>query len=136
MSARGPHDDLDAAKAIVVAGLEAMGRGDLDSCRDLVNDEVEHITRDGALRGPGRLLDELSTQLERWRIDYELKELIDAGDGALIALVDVKRFDRAAGKLEWKAWPAFVVRILDGKVVFFEGYVDRRKAISTLRKTP
>jgi hypothetical protein len=54
------------------------------------------------------------------------------GDGALIAILKVERRNRENGKSSGRAWPALVVRILDGKVVFFEGYIDRRKAIDDL----
>jgi ketosteroid isomerase-like protein len=132
MGARGPHDDVDSAKAVVDAALRAMNEGDVATGRALIDDDLEHVTRDGVVHGPGRLFEEFGTQLERWQIAYELEELIDAGEGALIAIVKVERRNRESGEVEWKAWPALVVRILNGKVIFFEGYVDRRKAIEDL----
>jgi ketosteroid isomerase-like protein len=132
MGARGPHDDLDAAKATLAAALEAMNEGDVAAGRALVAADIEHVTRDGVVHGPDRLLEEFATQLERWKITYELEELIDASEGALIAIVKVERRNRESGEVEWKAWPALVVRIFEGRVVFLEGYVDRRKAIEDL----
>lgn len=132
MGARGPHDGLDAARAVVAAGLEAMNSGDVEAAMACVAEDLEHVTRDGVVRGPARLNGELSTQLQRWKIDYELEELVDAGDGALVALLEVERRDRESDRLDWKAWPAIVLRVKDDRVVFLEGYVDRRKALDDL----
>jgi hypothetical protein len=41
-------------------------------------------------------------------------------------------FHGGSGDVVWKAWPAAVVRVLDGKLAFFEGYVDRRAALAAL----
>jgi hypothetical protein len=46
MGARGPHDDLDAARGVVAAALESMNKGDVAAGRALVDDGLEYITRD------------------------------------------------------------------------------------------
>lgn len=135
MGARGPHDDFDDARAVVLAALEAINRGDVEAARRFADESLEHVTRDGVVHGPDRAASELSTQLERWSVSYELNELVDAGDGALVALLRVERRDRQSGDLDWKAWPALVVRVEGGKVVFLEGYVDRQKAFAELGVT-
>lgn len=132
MGARGPHDDPESARAVVVAAIAAINRADLDAAPQFVDENLEHVTRDGVLHGSERLLGDFAAQLERWEIAYELEELVDAGDGALIAICKVERRNRESGDLEWKAWPALVMRVSGGRIVFFEGYVDRRKAFKDL----
>jgi hypothetical protein len=58
--------------------------------------------------------------------------LRDAGAGALVAMMEVERRERETGKVALQAWPAIVVRVKGGRVVFIEGYVDRRKALAAL----
>lgn len=91
MGARGPHDDLDAAKAVVGVAIKAMNQGDVVAGRALVDESLEHVTCDGVVHGPDRLFEEFRTQVDRWRIDYELEELVDAGDGVLITMLKVER---------------------------------------------
>jgi ketosteroid isomerase-like protein len=136
MAARGPHDDFDAAKAVVIATVAAINSADFDEGARLIDENVEHVTRDGVLHGSERMLGDFAAQLERWEIAYELEDLIDAGDGALVAACKVERRNRESGYLDWKAWPALVLRIHGGKIVFLEGYVDRRKAFDDLGVAP
>ena len=69
--------------------------------------------------------------MEEWRVEVEIEEIVDAGEGAIV-LNKVRRIDKETGKVVFKAWPAIVVRVHNGKFVFFEGYVDRRKALADL----
>lgn len=50
----------------------------------------------------------------------------------MIVLSTVSRTNRETGTVEMKAWPATVFRVRDRKIVFIEGYQDRRKAFSDL----
>lgn len=110
----------------------ALARGDWEVVRRLTHEAAEHVTRDGVFLGPERMITEFTPQLERWVISFYVQELIDAGGGALVSLVEVERRDRSSGEVVLKAWPAIVVRIHEGKIVFLEGYVDRRKALAAL----
>jgi len=132
LGARGPHDGFEASKAVVDAGIAALAGGDFEAIRNLAATDVEHVTRDGVFHGPERLISEFAPQLERWLISFYLGELVDAGDGALIAMLEVERRNRESGEVVLKAWPAIVTRIDGGKVVFLEGYVNRRKALEAL----
>jgi ketosteroid isomerase-like protein len=132
LGARGPHDDFEAAKAVVEAGIAALARGDFEAMRELTAADGEHVTRDGLFLGPERLISEFAPQLERWSMSFYLEELVDAGDGALIAMMEVERRDRETGEVELRAWPATVIRVQGGRIVFLEGYVDRRKALTAL----
>lgn len=136
MPARGEHDDFETAKAIVQAGLAALARGDWETVRSLSHEDSEHVTREGVFRGPERMISEFAPQLDRWTISFYLEEVIDAGGGALILLLEVERRNPHTGKVGWKAWPAIVVRINGGKVAYMEGYIDRRKAFEDLGLSP
>jgi ketosteroid isomerase-like protein len=136
MGARGPHDSFEIAKEVIDSTLAAVARGDFDEVRANVDPEIEHVTRNGTVRGPDRFVEEFGPQLERWAMSFYLEDLHDAGEGALIALLEVERRDRESGKVEWKAWPAIVIRVSGGKVVFLEGYVSRPKAFAALSPRP
>jgi ketosteroid isomerase-like protein len=131
MGARGPHDDFESAARLVRrVYAEYAEHRDFDRlCDEYISDELEYVTRDGTFQGPDQWKSEIDVQKERWQLNNELKEVIDAGDGALIALTEFRRVDRESGEVVWKTWPAVVMRILDGKLVFFEGYIDSRRAL-------
>jgi ketosteroid isomerase-like protein len=131
MGARGPHDDFESAEKLVRRALAAYAEhGDFDRlCDDYISDDLEYVTRNGTFHGPDQWKSENAVQGSRWRLENELKDVIDAGDGALIVLGEFRRIDRETGEVAWKTWPASVVRVLDGKLVFFEGYIDSRKAL-------
>jgi hypothetical protein len=135
MPARGEHDDFETAEAVVHAGLAALAAGDWEAARSLTHEDAEHVTRDGVFSGPERMISEFAPQLDRWTISFYLEDLIDAGGGALVLLLEVERRNPRTGKVGWKAWPAIVVRIYQGKVAFLEGYIDRRKALTDLGLT-
>ena len=136
MPARGEHDDFETAEPIVHAGLAALASGDWETVRSLTHDDAEHVTREGTFFGPERMISEFAPQLERWTISFYLEDLIDAGGGALILLLEVERRNPRTGKVGWKAWPAIVVRINQGKTAFLEGYIDRREALADLGVSP
>ncbi len=54
--------------------------------------------------------------------------ILDPGGGALLVNLNNRRIDREGGEVVWKAWPTFVLRVLAGRLVFCEGYIDRRQA--------
>jgi ketosteroid isomerase-like protein len=130
MGARGPHDDFVAAEKLIRrATAEYQEHKDFDRIADdYMADELEYVTRNGTFRGTEQMKSEMAVQGDRWRLVNELKDVIDAGDGAVIAVSEFRRVDRDTGEVAWKTWPATVVRILDGKVVFWEGYIDARRA--------
>jgi ketosteroid isomerase-like protein len=105
---------------------------DLDAARAHIDDDAEYVTRDGTFRGSDRWYGELAVQMKEWRVEVEIEEIVDAGGGAIVLLNRVRRVDKKTGEVVFKAWPAMVVRLHDGKFVFFEGYVDRRKALADL----
>ena len=133
MGARGPHDDFESAKRVIRAAFAQFALDqDLDAARAHIDEDAEYVTRDGTFRGPDRWSSELAVQMQAWRVEVEIEEIVDAGEGAVVLLNKVRRVDKETGKVVFKAWPAAVVRVHNGKFVFFEGYVDRRKALADL----
>jgi hypothetical protein len=130
MGARGPHDDFEAAEKLIRrAFAEYREHEDFDRlCDDYFSDHLEYVTRNGTFRGPEQFKSEMAAQGVRWQFESELKDVIDAGDGTVITITEFRRVDRDTGEVGWKTWPAGVLRVLDGKFVFLEGYIDARKA--------
>jgi limonene-1,2-epoxide hydrolase len=131
MGARGPHDDFEAAEEVIRSAFaDYAEHEDFDRiCDDYTTDDLEYVTRNGTFRGPEQLKSEIAAQGVRWRFENEMTDLVDAGEGAVIAITEFKRLDKDTGEVAWKTWPATVLRVLDGKIVFWEGYVDSRKAL-------
>jgi ketosteroid isomerase-like protein len=133
MGARGPHDDFESAKRVIRAAYAQFALDqDLDAAAAYIDEDAEYVTRDGTFRGSDRWRSELSAQMEGWRVEIEIEEIVEAGEGAVVLLNKVRRIDKETGRAVFKAWPANVVRVHDGRFVFFEGYVDRRKALADL----
>jgi hypothetical protein len=132
MGARGPHDDFETAKKMIVAAYANFNVDqDLDELhRRYLSDDLEYVTRFGTFRGPEKYLADAATQLKKWRLEIEVDEIVDAEEGAVLVLIKFLRKDRETDEVAWKAWPAVVMRVLDGKMVFFEGYIDRRQAFA------
>ena len=132
MGARGPHDDFESAAALIRRVYAEYDEHEdfhrlLD---DHCSEDFEYVTRNGTFHGTEQWKSEADVQSTRWRLENELKDIIDAGDGAVITIAEFKRIDRETGEIAWKTWPAAVLRILDGKLVFWEGYIDSRKALA------
>src|SRR3954452_15277921 len=133
MGARGPHDDFESAKKVIRAAFAQFALDqDLDAAVAHIDEDAEYVTRDGTFRGSDRWRTELGVQMQDWQVEVEIEEIIDAGEGAVVLLNKVRRVDKETGKVVFKAWPATVVRVHDGKFLFFEGYVDRRRALAEL----
>jgi ketosteroid isomerase-like protein len=132
MGARGPHDDFEAAKNVVRAGFAefTVTQDAEEAIRKYASEDLEYVTRQGTFHGLEQWRSDGRGQLANFRLEIEVEEIIDAGDGALVVFNKARRLDKETGEVVWKAWPAVVVRVLDGKMVFFEGYVDRRKALA------
>ena len=133
VGARGPHDDFESAAKVLRAAFARFALDqDVDGALEYIADDVEYVSRDGTFYGPGKWADEVRVQTRAWRLELEVEEIIDAGGGALVLYNKMLRIDKETGEVGWKAWPATVVRVLDGKIAFFEGYIDRRKALADL----
>jgi ketosteroid isomerase-like protein len=132
MGARGPHDDFETAKETIHAAYAEFNlTQDRDALRrKYLSDELEYVTRQGTFQGTDQFLSELEVQQQKWTLESEVEEVIDAGEGAIIGRIKFMRVDRETGEVAWKAWPAVVLRVHNGKLVFFEGYIDPRRALA------
>ena len=54
----------------------------------------------------------------------------------VLTLQTVTRRNPDSGEVELRAWPAAVFRVRGGKIVFLEGFQDRREAFSDLGIDP
>ena len=127
---------FEEAERVVREVTRALNRGDLDTAVSMLDDDVEWVTRDGSVRGPQLFRDIWAPQLARFDVKFEIERIVDAGDGTVIVVQKVDRRDPETGDLELRAWPALVIRVENGKVVFIEGYPDRRKAFTDLGLEP
>jgi ketosteroid isomerase-like protein len=127
---------FEEAKGVVRGVSDALNRRDLDAALEFLAEDVEYVTRDGPGRGREAFRDVWAPQLDRFHINVEVEEIVDAGNGQVIVVQKVDRLDPETEQLELRAWPAVVVRVKGGKVVFYEGYQDRRKAFSDLGLEP
>lgn len=128
----GGSASFEEARRVATAANEALNRGDLSAANELFAEDVEYVTHDGVKRGRSSVIEYWEPQLERFQMDFELERIVDAGEGAVIVLHTVTRRRRETGDVEMRTWPAVVFRVRDGKIVFVEGYMDRRKAFTDL----
>src|SRR5262249_15051898 len=138
IAAMGEEDvaSFEEASRVVREVTEALNRGNLDAAKALLADDVEWVTRDGPRRGSDELTNIWTPQFERFDGKFEIEGIVDAGGGRGILVQQVDRIDPKTGDLELRAWPALVIRIENGKVVFIEGYPDRRRAFTALGLEP
>ena len=143
------YDSFEAARE-VVERLFRLGQeaGDLDPERDrdrlqalieeataLFSEDVENVTRDGTLYGTGRFFSDWEVQTKDFQVRLEQPKFLDAGEGRVVAVYRMVRRARE-GDDHMATWPAAVYRVRDGKIVFFEGYPDRNKAMRDLGLDP
>jgi ketosteroid isomerase-like protein len=127
---------FEEARAVVEAAGEALNRADLEAFEALLADDVEYVMRDGVDHGPQSVVDFWRPQFERFKVELAPERIIDAGDGTVLVLQTVTRRNLQTGEVELRAWPAAVFRVREGKIVFLEGYGDRRKAFTDLGLEP
>jgi hypothetical protein len=109
---------------------------DADALPGLVSPDLRVVTRDGELRGEPalhRLQDEVRSQVEQFReFRQEIEEVRRCPDGAYVVLLRVTRVSDDPAIGTFRAWPAHVLRIRDGRLTFMEGYQNRDKALRDL----
>lgn len=142
-------DGFEDAREVIARLYELMHESsDLDPERDrdrldvvieeasaLFSEDVELVTRDGTLHGPERLIADWEVQTKDFRVRFEELRFLDAGDGTVVVASKMVRTARQ-GDDYVTSWPASVFRLRGGKVVFFEGYPDGRKACTDLGLDP
>lgn len=146
----GENYDAFEAACEVIERLYELGQegGDLDpelerdrldavikEATALFSGDVELVTRDGTLHGAERFFSDWEVQTKDYRLRFEQVRYLDAGDGTVVAVSKMVRTARHGGDYV-TSWPASVYRVRGGKVVFFEGYPDGRKACDDLGLDP
>ena len=121
-------ESFEDARKAAYALATALNERDEAAARRVLAEDMEHVTREGTKRGPDRLIEFWGLQLEQFNVGFELEDVVDAGDGRAIMLQTVTRRNPESGQVEMTAWPAAVIRVQNGRVVFLEGYQDRRQA--------
>lgn len=102
----------------------------------LFADDVELVTRDGTLRGSWRFFDDLEVLLRNFTLSFEVRHLLGADDGSVVAVTKFMRRSRENPKGRLWNLAGIVYRVRDGKIVFCEGYPDARKALQAVGLDP
>jgi ketosteroid isomerase-like protein len=127
--ARAPVERLYAlGNELSSVGVDSERGSEIEEeVRGLFAEDLEHVTRDGVLRGPDHFLSEWRVQLRRFELAFEV-ELHD-GDDAVVAVGEIVRRMRESPSDYLKVRSGALFRVRDGKIVFLEGYQDGRDAL-------
>ena len=121
---------------LVRRGIEAMNRGDFEGALALANPPPEfEFVPSGVLipdladvqRGPEgfrRLEEAFPANFDD--VQFELHELIDAGDRVFGSATLWGRGSHSGAETSWDVWSVWTVR--DGRVVRWQGFTDRDAA--------
>jgi len=96
--------------------------------RSLFADDVENVTRYGVVRGPDHLMSEVRTQLEQFRMKFDV-DLREGRAGEVVALIDARREMREDPSNFLTVHSGAVYRVQGGRIVFLEGFPDGRDAL-------
>lgn len=127
--ARLPVERLyELGNELVGVGLDS-GRGrEIESeVRALFAEDLEHVTRDGVVRGPERFLSDYRVQLSRFDISFEID--VREGVDSVVVLLTARRQMRDSPSDYLVVHSGAVFRVRDGRIVFMEGYPDGRDAL-------
>jgi ketosteroid isomerase-like protein len=128
---------FEQAREAVLAAIESLNARDLEGARELFAEDVEYVDREGSKRGFDAIEAFWRPQFERFKIEFQAERTIDAGKGTVLLLAAVTRRAIDTDEVVLRAWPANVFRVRrDGRIVFLEGYQDRRKAFADLGLEP
>jgi ketosteroid isomerase-like protein len=120
---------------LVQESFEAFRSGDAEKMAELLHPEAEFHGTVGGLqegevaRSQAEFDENFEAQdLEAWEERrFEAEEFIDAGDNVVILMREFRR-GRVSG-VELEARTAAVVAVKDGRVIRFQGYLDRGEAL-------
>jgi ketosteroid isomerase-like protein len=102
----------------------------------LFADDVQLATRDGTLYGPQRIFDDFAVQLKGYTLTLDLRQLFGSSDGSVVAVWKFTRMSRENPDDHFWNLAAAVYRVRAGKIVFFEGYPNARRACEKLGIDP
>jgi ketosteroid isomerase-like protein len=121
--------------AVVEAAWNAFARNGLDALAAYWTEDVGHRAIEGAPddRGPMHGKDALRAYVQDWLdtfddVNTEVVELIDAGGGKVIAVLELSGRGKLSG-VETKLIYAVVYTIRDGKIARGREYATREEAL-------
>ena len=103
------------------------GREIESEVRALFAEDLEHVTRDGVVRGPDRFLSDYRVQLSRFEISFAID--VREGVDSVVVLITARRQMRDSPSDYLMVDSGAIFRIRDGRIVFMEGYPDGREAL-------
>jgi ketosteroid isomerase-like protein len=124
----------EAKMELVRRATEAFNSGDVGAIKDLVHPEGEwHGTRGGLTEGelfvgPGALDEQIEPSREawdEWRVETE--QIIDLGGEDVLVLNRETNRGRGSG-IELVSETAALISFRDGKIIRFQGFLDRDEA--------
>jgi ketosteroid isomerase-like protein len=130
-----PTDELELLRSLV----DIQNSGDLEAGMELFHPALVWINRDGRHQGAeahAGLREFFGSQLRQFEIRVDVQELYRAHDAGWILFWRISRVGRDPALGQMNAWPAQVVRIQDGQIVFYEGYMNRVKALTDNALSP
>jgi ketosteroid isomerase-like protein len=123
---------------IVLRGIEAFNRGDMDALRAIVAPDFEYVTSGTipGLTGAYHGLDDFEQRFFEpfWSAfddtRYEVHEMIDADDRVLVSQTIHGRGKQSAVEVAYDTWQVWTLR--DGKVVRGQGFTSRGPALEAV----
>jgi hypothetical protein len=102
----------------------------------LFADDLRLVTRDGVLSGPRRIFDDLGVQLRRFELTFDLRQVLSAPDGRVVAVSKFLRRSRDdPGERFWNLGGG-VYGVREARIVFFEGYPNALRACEDVGVDP
>jgi len=120
---------------IVIDGVAAYNRGDLDALSEQWTDDIDHRAAEGAIddRGPIHGKDAMRAYLQDWLQTFDPPtvqplEVIDAGENRVVAVL---RFAGRAklSRVDTELTYAVVYTVRDGKIARGREYMTREEAL-------
>jgi uncharacterized protein len=120
---------------IVREGWRVWLRGDMDALEAMLDPQIVwdtthfHDWPETSYRGPDGVRQFLTEWLETWG-DYEIEveDVLEAPDGRVVSLIRQRGKGRQSG-LEMTMVSAQIATLRDGRIIRFDNYDDREKAL-------
>jgi uncharacterized protein len=123
--------------ALVLRGMESLNTGDVDAMLEVTAEDIRFIPRRAPVMGAyvghegmREFITDNAENMEVFRVTPE--EVIDAGDRVVIIGTLVVK-GRGSG-IEMSFPTATVTTVRDGKIVHFQEYIEREKALAAVGK--
>ena len=124
--------------AVVREALAAFSRGGMDAMDDFLDPDIEWRAVEGALDDVGEMLgrDLVRAYMQDWYeafdgLAVEVEEIIDAGDGRVVALQQVTGRGKTSG-VETRLRYAVVYTVRNGRLISAREYISRKRALEAV----